>query len=198
MGELLEEVDLESLALGRARNANGRPLEANFSRELGAKDLESLATVGPGRFPVPQIQKIRQTHHALAQLLASGMSQTEAGIITGRSTSRICLLMQDPTFMELVQYYSAMVAEKHGIVHEELAQLGKAAVHELRDRLEATPEQFSPRALLDVAQFSLDRTLTKADAPKSPGGVSVVVNFVEPAVKPGNVTVIDLEAENVR
>jgi hypothetical protein len=192
---LLDEVMLEELdghkALGR--KALQGPLTMDYLRDLGAEDLK---VEGSGRSPPTPLQRIRETHHSLARLLAGGETQANAARLTGRSVDGVRLLLDSPAFQELVAYYRNNISQAYEMVHETLADLGKAVVEEIRDRFEITPEKFNESMLLKVAEFTLDRTLTKADAPKAPGGVNVVINLqgVSPVKK---TPVMDLESEEI-
>ena len=122
-------------------------------RPLRATDLELS---GPTVVAQPVV-KIRSRHHALAQLLAEGRSNTEAGLLTGYSASRISILKADPAFAELLAHYSEQQQQAYVNVHERLAALGINAVEELQERLELNPEEFSKKELMEVASLALDR-----------------------------------------
>lgn len=123
------------------------------TRSLRATDLEIS---GPTQVASPLI-RIRTRHHLLAQLLAEGRGNAEAGLLTGYSASRISILKADPAFVELIEHYRTQVEAKYVSVHERLACLGLNAIEELQERLEEDAEGFSKRELMDVAALALDR-----------------------------------------
>lgn len=53
----------------------------------------------------PRIARLRDSHHAVARLLARGLHETEIAHITGYAISRISSLKRDPLFAELITAY---------------------------------------------------------------------------------------------
>ena len=53
----------------------------------------------------PAVSRLRDSHHALARLLARGLNETECSHITGYALSRISSLKRDPLFSELIAAY---------------------------------------------------------------------------------------------
>lgn len=107
---------------------------------------------------VPQIKKLRERHHHLARALASGMTNAEAALATGYSETRISILLDDPTFVGLVEFYRGRKDEQFTDVQRRLAALALDATAELADRLEERPETFKIPDLIKVATMGLDRT----------------------------------------
>lgn len=105
MAEVLE-IDLRPRIKGRA----SRPLTAVVVRPLTEEDLAKLK-VERGVKP-PALQQMRDSHHFLARCLALGTRPAEASAVTGYSTSRISILLGDPTFQELLSFYRENTNEK--------------------------------------------------------------------------------------
>lgn len=187
---LVESFDLESFAVPRRHGREAGELQLDYVRELGREDVERL--LAPQKKVSQPLARLRESHHSVARLVAGGMSDTVVALATGRSKEGVCLLQADPMFQELVAYYRQQVDEKFVEVHEHLAELGKAAVFELRDRMEADAEQFSIPELRKLAEFSLDRTLTAGTAPQR-GPVKVEIEFV--TARPEQKPFLDLEVE---
>lgn len=85
---------------------NGRvtlSLQAAFVRPLQEADIALLET--ERGIKTPPRKKLRDRHHALARCLAQGMKVWEASAITGYTPSTISILLQDPTFKELMEFY---------------------------------------------------------------------------------------------
>ena len=140
-------------------NIRGRPqadLEASFVRELTQSDL-SLLDQPRGVFSRP-ISKLRDSHHALARALAAGMKPGEASLITGYSLSRISVLQADPTFRELLEFYRSSTDDIYASLHDRMATLSLDAIEELRERLDTSPEEFTPGGLLEMVKTFADRT----------------------------------------
>src|SRR5690606_37701461 len=64
----------------------------------------------------------------------------------------------DPTFMELVDFYSREVEAEYRGMHSQMAGLGIDAIDELRRRVEEEPEKIGFSSLLDVVTKIADRT----------------------------------------
>lgn len=144
----------------------------------------------------PAVGKIRQSHHALARLMAEGRKGVEIAAITGYSQSRISILKGDPAFAELVQYYSGQVEGKFMDVHERLAALQGDAVQELHSRLDEEPEKVSNQELMEIIKLGAKGQQSGGSVV---GDVSFNISFVEPE-KPtieGSVSpaVLDVEPE---
>ena len=102
-----DELSLDDLGLDLVPGRVGpgrqpKPLTAEFVRDLTESDLTIPATVPTTS---PPLNKIRDRHHALARVLATGTSEGEASIVTGYSLSRISILKADPQFQQLLDFY---------------------------------------------------------------------------------------------
>lgn len=108
---------------------------------------------------IAPLKRLRERHHALARLLASGgTTMAEASIITGIGISQISILKNDPSFKELVLFYQNEVRDEYRTMHAQLAGLGEDAVAELRRRVEDDPESIGFTSLLDLVTKIADRT----------------------------------------
>lgn len=125
---------------------------------LTRADIKLLAVKEgrPDDAPIGIVKRLSNRHHALAQALASGKTNWEAGLIAGYDETYVSILKADPTFANLVTFYT----EKNARTDEDLADLNRAAAkelyHELLDRLE-DPEQ---RAKLTFGQIIQGMTVT--------------------------------------
>lgn len=151
--EIIDILDLEMPRVGPGRQA--KPVETSFVRELTVEDLRSTPVKTQA---APAINKLRDTHHALARALATGSSEHEASLITGYSPSRISILKADPTFQELLEFYRLQGAEKVADFRERMAVVGMTALSELAERLEDNPEEFNPALLTTIVKDMADRT----------------------------------------
>jgi len=207
-GDLLGDLDDLLVAIPRSRR-KAQELEAVVVKELAPEDLKLISAAEPIGAVTPYVAKLRYSHHKLARLLASGVSQTEASYITGYSISRISILKNDPAFGELLSYYASITEEKFIDVQERLASLGLSTIDELQDRLESDPTVFSNKALMELAELTLDRSVSRGAVQKPGAAVAVHVNFVDSPPKAGTETtklpegqsqpfgkIIDLEVED--
>lgn len=183
---------LEGISIGSARGRQAKPIYMAPKRELTEADLAVLRN--PPALPTgtngQTLKTLRDTHHLLARLLAEGRKPIEASRITGHSLSRISILKSDPMFCELLAYYQENTEQLYYDVHERLAGLGMNAVAELTERLEEEPEKFGNKLLLEVAEFSLDRSVTPgAKTVQGHQGTTgaapqITINFVKSNVPP--------------
>jgi len=164
------------LALDIMRTAGRAPAQVEFSAVgvLTEADLAAL-TLDRGTKP-PALIRLSQRHHSLARNLASGMSASEAAIICGYDISRVSILQNDPTFKELLTFYSAQVDAQYVNLHESLSALSVDAAEELRIRLETSPGDLSTGALIDIVKMSADRT---GFGPQTKSEVSVTVGMAD-------------------
>jgi hypothetical protein len=182
-------VDPSELTIGSARGGRGQK-ELEIIRALTAEDLELLAHPPPVNSTAPTVQALRASHHQLAQLLARGLPATEASLITGYSLSRISILRGDPTFAELLSSYQVNRELVFADTLERMRVLGLSTLDELQDRLEAAPERWSNRELMEMAELMLVKPRiagpmgqssalggTPGQAPGA-GGVTVNVKFI--------------------
>lgn len=138
----------------------GRPVaraRADYVRDLTVEDLARLDEPRPTAVPEP-LKKIRDSHHALARAIATGMRPAEAALVTGYSVARISVLQNSPAFMALVDFYRSNVNEAFAGLLERMAGLAIDVLEELRDRLESAPESLSNQVLLQLFEKLADRT----------------------------------------
>lgn len=176
---------------GRGGAKKAQPLSLEIIRELTPADLDLIQNPPPKGVTTSAISRLRYSHHQLARLLASGTKPGEASLITGYSPSRISILQNDPAFKELLAYYSAQANDQYLDVHSRLATLGTNTIEELSERLEDSPESFSHRELLELAELTLDRSVAppkggKGFGPSNGPGPAPVINiqFVAPQPLP--------------
>lgn len=158
----------------RVKGRSAREPAVAVVREITLEDLGLLATE-KGSKP-PAIKQIRDVHHSLARCLALGMKPAEASLVTGYSISRISILQSDPSFKELLEFYSdatrAKNAESLADFSGRMLQTAKLAQEELTERLVDKPESFDNDELRKLMETAADRA---GYAPKS--GKSVTVNI---------------------
>lgn len=155
----------------RTRGRTAKSVELELVGEIVEADL---ALLGASRgSAAPPIKRLRDTHHALARVLASGASCADASAITGYSPSRISILQADPQFQELLAHYRGQSSEVVADFRNRMAGMGLDALQELQHRLEEDPDGFSSQLLLELTKVMADRT---GHAPAGKGGTAVQVN----------------------
>jgi hypothetical protein len=137
---------------GRAR----QPITATVLRDLEPSDIAMLGQE-KGSIPSP-IKRISERHHALARNLALGMDHKQAAVIANYSESRISILLNDPAFKELLEFYREPFEDVVRDTGTLLAGLAKDAAEELSLRLEEDSEKFSNGQLMELTKLGADRT----------------------------------------
>lgn len=125
-------------------------------RELAPADIAMLGNER-GIQPVP-IKALRERHHALARCLGTGMSRADASASTGYSVSRISILMDDPTFKELIAHYEKVAEAQYAGFHDRASQVAITALDVIAERLEDEPENIPTGQALEIAKTLGDRT----------------------------------------
>lgn len=179
---------LESLAIAGL----GKPLAPQEPpekvREITKADLPLLAQEQREHnwvqdSPDRMLQVLRTGHHKLAQLLARGVSDADASMMTGRSVSSISTLRNDPAFKELLAYYAEQQSGRDFDAYERLVALGGTAMDVLQERLEETPDKFTNNELRQIVESTMDRSAAPAKGDPRLGagkqaGLNVQINFV--------------------
>jgi hypothetical protein len=154
------------------------PLEITIVRDLSPDDLPQLAQPIPADAPRSgMLVKLRHGHHLLAQALAKGMKPGEAALATGYCLSRISVLQGDPAFAELLAHYRDLADVRFIDVAERMKGLGLTAMDEIQDRLDTTPEGFSNRELMELADLMLVKG-KMAPQGGSAGAPAIMVQFI--------------------
>lgn len=139
-------------------------LEILETRELNASDLALLATERtlPSQATMPVVVRLRERHHHLARVLATGATHTEASAITGYEPARISVLLNSPSFKGLVEDYRRLENAAMADFMERATNLSLTAIDTLQDDLEReteTGESYLPASMrLELAKFAADRT----------------------------------------
>jgi len=132
------------------------PVSLTYVRDLLESDKPTVPLKAPGG---GQARRMRDSHHALARAVASGMDQVEASRITGFSQGYISdLTNNDPAFGELLAYYRKETDKEHADLRERLTVLALDISQEIADRIREAPETFSNGDLRQFLTALADRT----------------------------------------
>lgn len=153
----INDLDLD-LVVPPSRSGKPKSVVHSLERAINAGDLAILIDNPDRKSETPSILKLKQSHHALAQLLAEGRPDVEVSLITGYSQTRISILKNDPAFKELLAHYKGVTKEIYINVHERLKNISLDALEEMHSRLEEHPEGFTLRQLQDIAELGFDRS----------------------------------------
>lgn len=58
-----------------------------------------------GERPRVSLKRLRDSHHAVARMMALGLTEAQVSLQTGYALSRLSVLKQDKSFAELVEFY---------------------------------------------------------------------------------------------
>lgn len=129
-------------------------------RPLVEADLEALRRPSAG----VRLKTIRESHHKIARLLASGLPLYEVAEQTGYSYIRIHMLSKDPSIVELVAHYRNMLTEDWRDEQSTFQTLAMrnmvAAERQISDKLDAADEAgelLPTRELLAISSDRMDR-----------------------------------------
>jgi hypothetical protein len=188
-----------------SRGAIAEPLYLSVERELNNADL--LRVGDAPKVTVPILQKLRATHHRMAVLLAQGKPINEIAMIVGCTPQRLVQLQIDPTFSELVNYYTdqtvVMMLTDGARLADKIVDLGEAAVDELRERMddEQKRRNMPVGEIRKIAEFAMDRTVAPPkSAPQSVAPpAAITINFGTPlkAIPAGGHLTVSPEAKVV-
>lgn len=164
--------------LGLPIRTTGRPRHettVEVVRELRPEDI-ILANAGA---PPPQpIKVLRERHHVAARYVAEGWSNEQISSATGYSAARIASFKCDPSFKDLVAFYSGQKDEEHEEMMGILNGIGKDAALILWDRLETKTEDLSDEFVRRVYADTLDRIGFGAQT-KNETNVNFTVNMAD-------------------
>ena len=143
--------------IAQRQHSSPRILEVTV---LKPEDLQFLQQ----KRAVPMLKKIRDSHHAFARQVASGMKVGEAAVACGISISRGSILYADPSVRDLIEHYRSMITDEWRAQQSEhqrlIALRGIMAERQIIDQLEEADEageKIPLKTALALAADSADR-----------------------------------------
>lgn len=123
---------------------------------LTKDDLEMLSLLEAAPRP---IARVRQKHHLLARYIAKGYGIGEAALLSGYGTGTARNLELDPTFQELVRYYTIELEPFREQMVVKLQAISMEAADEILDRLDdnALREKMPTKQLEALVTLGTDR-----------------------------------------
>lgn len=111
---------------------------------------------------VRPLQELRDTHHLVARLVASGMRFEGVAEVSGYTIGSVYRLNGDPAFIELVAIYREQGAISHREAVDEYNRIlisnRMKAERQIADRLDDEEERVDTRLLITIARDAADRT----------------------------------------
>lgn len=138
---ILEDEDIRQLLTGVPED----------EREMAAPPSLHVTPEDPG-----DLKKIREKHHSLARLIASGMTQRMAATLSGFSETYVSILLNNPSMAELVEMYRIQHGAGVAVISEKLKTVGLKAVEKLEEKMESS-DGLNAQELLGLAKLGLDR-----------------------------------------
>lgn len=132
----------------------GFPLTESHHSQLAQSNAEGVV-LGVSAAP---LKRISRTHHRLAQFLAAGMDEGQAGVLCNYNPSTVSILKTDPMFLETVAFYESQAEEAFRDVVTEMRDLHQDVVVAIRERLEDRGDTIPLKDLTGLLTALSDRT----------------------------------------
>lgn len=152
------------------------PVTAAYVRDLTEADLAMLQENGPKGSKTPALKRLSERHRSLARLIAMGTPYGEAALITGYVQSSVSILMTDPTFQDLVEFYRKDSERRCLDLHEKMSANALDASDILHERMVDDPDRIPTSQIIEIIKMGADRT---GFGPKTTQTVNVNVNLAE-------------------
>lgn len=140
--------------------AVGKPIvTCVIEGHLEEEDLRELTLSVPTE-PVEgddpsDLKKIKEKHHSVARMVASGLTQRMVAQLCGYTESYLSVLLNNPAMQELVELYRIQQGAATQVITEKLKTVGLKAIEKLEAQIEA--DALSNQELLSAAKLGLDR-----------------------------------------
>lgn len=131
---ILEETDLRELMLS-VEDAAGEPVEDEDPSDL---------------------KRIKEKHHSVARMIASGLTQRMVSQLCGYTESYLSILLNNPAMEELVSFYRIQAGHSAQLIGEKLRTVGLKAVEKLEEKIDA--DLLTNQELLSAGKLGLDRS----------------------------------------
>lgn len=102
------------------------------------------------------LKRVREKHHSVARLIATGTTQRLTATITGYTESYLSILLNNPAMQELVEFYRMQHGNAVEVIGEKLRAGALGAVERLVDKMEG--DELNAQELLGLAKLGLDRS----------------------------------------
>ena len=130
-------------------------LEEEDLRELTlSAPVEAVADEDP-----TDLKRVKEKHHSVARMLASGLSQRMVANLCGYTESYLSILLNNPAMQELVELYRIQYGSAAQVITEKLKTVGLKAMEEIEGRLDDAEirSKITLQDLQGIAKLGLDR-----------------------------------------
>lgn len=128
------------------------PLDIEIAGRIRDLSPDEISVNRPVR-----LKSLRDSHHAVAKLLAAGLTPLQVSLQTGYSPSRISSLQLDPTFQDLLEQYRAHDDEIAAEVEKQFLLVAKDAMQAIHEEMLDNPEEIPASVKLDIFKAFADR-----------------------------------------
>ena len=140
------------------RNSRGRPYTLLATRPLTEADLPALREKAA---PLARLQTLRDSHHRVARLMASGLTNVQIAASCGHSLPSISRYRADPAMQELVAHYRSLVTSDWLSAEEEFTALALSNMVKtermIADKLDEADETGDLPSFRDLVSIGSDR-----------------------------------------
>jgi hypothetical protein len=122
-----------------------------------AGEVTVLAGPAEARAEARPLVRLRDSHHAVARLIAHGLRPYEVSAQTGYSLSRLSALRGDPSFQELVTFYAQEGREVRADMVALMEGYSRDALQAWHEKLLDSPEELPAAEIREFAKMTADR-----------------------------------------
>jgi len=101
-------------------------------------------------------RKLREKHHQVARLMATGMAQGLIAQIVNYDEAYLSTLVGSPSMQELIGFYRLQHGNAAEVIGERLRTVGASALERLADRIDS--DELDANQLIAAAKLGLDRS----------------------------------------
>lgn len=135
-----------------------------YVTEIAELTRDDLGRIIPNHTPVGNPARIRESHHMVARLAATGMAHGEIARRTGYSNTRVSLLLNAPATKDLVEIYRNKVTERFlesvdSYMEQMFSNMTRAERHiaDHLDDLDEVGELLPVKTALSISRDAADR-----------------------------------------
>jgi hypothetical protein len=125
---------------------------------------------------VPRLKRLRDSHHAVARLMAAGYRDVEIAVMTGYCQSRLSILKNDEAFKGLLGFYREQSRELAASVQDRMNNLLLDTLSVAQDRMDDAPDSFTHGEIHDLMRLLADRT---GNGPSSRTNIDVRIGLAD-------------------
>lgn len=112
----------------------------------------------PAQPPVPPLQRLRDSHHAVARLVAAGLNDQEVSLATGYAPMRVFnMRTHDPLFRDLVAHYRQNKEAAAVALEAKLRMIAEDYAQHIHETLLDKPDEVGLAQAVETFKVFADR-----------------------------------------